>query len=271
MTGRFSRATVIAAIDMLDAYNGQAATSALMIDLGAEVDAFVPGENTSVAKRMNSLKRFCDQNPDYDTSDGPIADVLVEKATSHLISTDLAERENLLPEVRQFLRRLDQDGFIVAEGAIRRALPDEAEVNLAEAQSELVALLDKHRLTVARGHFDQALNAHGRGEWAGANAQIRAFFDALFDALAERLVPEAAALATGQPHRAKLAAKGFLSRELNEWDDTGKGFFNGLVKRLHPAGSHPGLSDEEDSTFRLHLVLLTTRHFLRRFDQRGGA
>jgi len=39
-----------------------------------------------------------------------------------------------------------------------------------------------------------------------------------------------------------------------------KSFF----RRLHPQGAHPGLSAEEDSTFRLHLVLLVGRQLLRR-------
>ncbi|MGO9837288.1 MAG: hypothetical protein ACLP1X_24100 [Polyangiaceae bacterium] len=60
----------------------------------------------------------------------------------------------------------------------------------------------------------------------------------------------------------------FLLRELNEWDDNGLGFFNGLIKRLHPQGSHPGLSEDEDSTFRLHIVLLTARLVLKRFAAR---
>jgi hypothetical protein len=57
---------------------------------------------------------------------------------------------------------------------------------------------------------------------------------------------------------------------LNEWDDDGKGFINGLVKRLHPQGPHPGLSDEDDSTFRLHVVLLTATLLLRRFARGPG-
>jgi len=44
-----------------------------------------------------------------------------------------------------------------------------------------------------------------------------------------------------------------------------------VFKRLHPQGAHPGLSDEEDSTFRLHMVLLLCWLFLRRLDVlRGG-
>jgi hypothetical protein len=33
---------------------------------------------------------------------------------------------------------------------------------------------------------------------------------------------------------------------------------------LHTHGSHSGLSDEDHSTFRLHLVRVTARTFLRR-------
>ncbi|TIT17485.1 MAG: hypothetical protein E5W70_32070 [Mesorhizobium sp.] len=46
----------------------------------------------------------------------------------------------------------------------------------------------------------------------------------------------------------------------------GKNFINGLMKRLHPQGAHPGLSDEDDSTFRLHIVLLSARLLLTRYD-----
>jgi hypothetical protein len=58
----------------------------------------------------------------------------------------------------------------------------------------------------------------------------------------------------------------FLSRDTNEWEDNGRGFINGLIYRLHPHGSHPGISDEEDSTFRLHIVLVTARLLLRRLS-----
>ena len=39
---------------------------------------------------------------------------------------------------------------------------------------------------------------------------------------------------------------------------------NTSYRRLHSAGAHPGLSDQDDSTFRLHLVLLVARMLLRR-------
>jgi hypothetical protein len=137
-----------------------------------------------------------------------------------------------------------------------------------QAENETTRLLQKHGFETAKGHLDQALDAHGRGDWAAANSQIRTYFDALLDNIAEKLDASAASLGSGQPRRARLGALGFLARHLHEWDDDGRGFINGLVRRLHPDGAHPGLSDEEDSTFRLHVVLITGRLLLTRFDRR---
>jgi hypothetical protein len=170
-------------------------------------------------------------------------------------------------DVETFRRALELDGFVITDGVLRRSLP--ADVGLPGAESETTRLLEKHGLATAKGHLDQALDAHGRGDWAAANGQIRTFFDALLDEIATKLDASAAALASGQHRRAKLAALGFLTRHLNEWDDDGRGFINGLVRRLHPQGAHPGLSDEEDCTFRLHVVLLTGRLLLTRFDAWG--
>lgn len=51
---------------------------------------------------------------------------------------------------------------------------------------------------------------------------------------------------------------------LNEWDFQGGGFMESFFRRLHPQAADPGLSDEDDSTVRLHLVLLVGRQLLRR-------
>lgn len=46
-------------------------------------------------------------------------------------------------------------------------------------------------------------------------------------------------------------------------------FSDGLIARLNPQGSHPGLSDQEDCTFRLHIVIITARLVLRRLAHWG--
>jgi hypothetical protein len=56
-------------------------------------------------------------------------------------------------------------------------------------------------------------------------------------------------------------------RQTRRMDADGKNYVNSLFKMLHPHGSHPGLSDEDQCPFRLHIVLVTARTFLRRLRQ----
>ncbi|WP_391349623.1 hypothetical protein [Azospirillum sp. A23] len=269
----FPRRTVVTAIDVLNEHLTQADTSHFLLTLGPDVKAAVRGEGVSVRKRMNDLIGFVDEHPAHPVDGGTLEAVIVEKAMSLLPPTEpkrpWSSPPRLTPAMEGFKRALEQAGFVVADGGLRRVLP--ADLALPETESELVHLLDRHGLATAKGHLEQAFDAHARGNWASANGQLRTFFDALLDELAVRLDPSAGALGSGQPRRTKLAAQGFLSSALNEWDDRGMGFINGLVKRLHPQGAHPGLSDEDDSTFRLHIVLLTAALLLRRFDQMAGS
>ena len=108
-------------------------------------------------------------------------------------------------------------------------------------------------------------SARTRGDWAAANGQLRTILESLFDDIARNVRPaEGAQLPTSENPRALLAEIGFLATDRNEWTQDGKNYINGVFKMLHTEGSHPGLSDEDHSTFRLHLVLITTRTFLRR-------
>ena len=265
---RFSRRTVLAAIEVLEVLT-QAKLSRYLLKLSPQYPQWVGGEGISLTKRLNNLMQLVDQEPDRQTDDGELLrDKIVEEAISMLPSAgkeySLHPSPISFPSQAALLRALEMDGFTGMNGELRRTLP--SDVKLPEAESELVRLLKKHGLIVANGHLDQALDAHGRGDWAAANGQMRTFFDSLLDEIAVKLDPSAITLKSGQPRRTKLASLGFLSRDLNEWEDNGLGFINGLIKRLHPQGAHPGLSDEEDSAFRVHIVLLTARLLLTRFD-----
>jgi hypothetical protein len=93
--------------------------------------------------------------------------------------------------------------------------------------------------------------------------------EGLLDELALRVDPQRAAqLPSSENRRSMLADHGFLSKSRNEWAPDGKSYINGMFKMLHTDGSHPGLSDEDHSTFRLHLCLITGRTLLRRFQHR---
>lgn len=117
------------------------------------------------------------------------------------------------------------------------------------------------------GHLDQAIDAHTRGDWAAANSQIRTYLEGLISEIASNIdLQKATELSSSENHRAWLAGQGFLSISRNEWTSDGKNYLNGLFKMLHTDGSHPGLSDEDHSTFRLHLGLITGRVLLRRLN-----
>ncbi|QCJ40830.1 hypothetical protein FAY30_02295 [Bacillus sp. S3] len=91
----------------------------------------------------------------------------------------------------------------------------------------------------------------------------------------EELLNKIAEKITGNTFTSSQNAKIALSKcnppifykQLNEWLDNGQGYFETFWKRLHPQGSHPGLSDEDDSIFRLNLVQISTLEILRRYDQ----
>jgi hypothetical protein len=180
----------------------------------------------------------------------------------------LDEEKPLPPAADAFVRAVAFDGFTVTPGNIQSTLP--MDIGLPEAESEIERLLQKHGMPVPRGHLDQAIDAHSRSDWAAANGQLRTFIEAMMDEMAVRLDTAAANLPTAHARRDRLAALGFFSADLNEWDNKGTGFINGVMRRLHPQGSHPGLSDADDSTFRLHMVLILARLLLVRFDVKAS-
>jgi hypothetical protein len=265
---------VIAAIEVLEGkFSTHDALERYLLKLNRDLAARCAKGYLSV--KLTALIKAFDDDPDLPLDDGEsLWDKVVEDAVSLLPPpfetwfTSEEVEEHIKREAETpagvFRRALQLDGFLVTDGVLRRELP--VDIGLPSAESEIDRLLLKHGLNTPKGHLNQALDARARGNWAAANSQIRTFLDALLDEIAAKLDPTAANLGSGQPRRAKLASMGFLSRDLNEWDDNGLGFVNGLAKRLHPQGSHPGLSDDEDSTFRLHVVLLTARLLLTRFD-----
>jgi len=181
----------------------------------------------------------------------------------------VAQPDAIHPLQTAFARGLARDAFVlvwddnVRNATIRAALP--GEIQLPETDDEVHRLLKSFTFTTPLGHLDQAVEAHTRGDWAACNGQLRTFLESLFDDIARNVRPEdAAKRPNAENRRALLAEIGFLLTSRNEWTGDGKNYVNGLFKMLHTEGSHPGLSDEDHSTFRLHVVLVTARTFLRR-------
>ncbi len=267
----FSRPTILAAIAVLSP-GTHAKFKDLMLSLGLENTT--AGEGPYISSRQTSFAEFCVRNPDFETPHGPLAETVVRAACEQIrnrieyIDLDQYQgQEFSVPDEVKLMRALQRDGFTLDSSGLRRLLPEQMDIPAAD--DEVHQLLDKHGFSTAKGHLRQAIEAHTRGHWAGANGQLRTFLESLLNDIADRL-DQATASRTPPGHaRRQLLAKlpaPFLFESLNEWTPDGKNFIEGVFKRLHPHGSHPGLSDEEDATFRLHLVLIVARLLLRRFN-----
>jgi len=268
---QFSRRTILAATPLL-AEMSHAGIEKFALEVGLEKAA----EGYSKAERVNAVSRDLLMDLDRTDEHGEnVADEVVTGLIGRAIKNSFAHEldssdgfklqfsvnnfQERYPDLHHFLGR---DGYSVDSGELRRMLP--VGLDLPKADDDVHALLDRFHFDISKGHLDQGIRSHVRGDWASANSQLRTFVESLLDEIAGKFT--GCPPATGHQRRQFLAnvhPPVFLSA-LNEWSYDGKGFIEGFLRRLHPAGSHPGLSDEEDSTFRLHLVLLVSRLFLRR-------
>lgn len=113
---------------------------------------------------------------------------------------------------------LRQDGYDVQAGKLRSTMPQE--LDLAAADDDVHQILRELKLNTTLGHLENAIAAHSRGEWAGANGQLRTFFESLLADFAQKLAPEAFAAATKDHAKREVLAKTtppFLDPDLNEW------------------------------------------------------
>ena len=266
----FSRKTIIGALDTFERM-GHSEISRFLLEHGLEDVAPPFGSKQT---RAVAVGAYLLQETGWLTEDGrDLVDVIVGESIVRAINTCTSSGrfryekfERAYPTLHRGLKR---DGFTVEDGHLRRALP--VALNLPQADDEVHTLLDGYGFATAQGHLDQAIEAHTRGHWAAANSQLRSFVEGLLNEIAEELNGGVSALPSkGNPRRQWLAQLNppFFINALNEWTGKGTGFLEGFYHRLHPEGSHPGLSDEDDSTFRLHLVLLTSRLLLKRLQQR---
>lgn len=144
-------------------------------------------------------------------------------------------------------------------------------LDFREAENEVTLLLDRHGFTVAKGHLRQAVSAFSRGEWSSANGELRNFHESYLNDTAVSLGYVGSDNSKARRDYLGRLQPPFLLVDYNEWHPNNQKpqYVQGLMSRMHPHGGHPGLSEEEDATFRLQISLVTARLFLRRFDHRA--
>lgn len=182
-----------------------------------------------------------------------------------LAATVLRDREDdpAGPEwVNELLKSLRSDGFsctatttVVAPASawdtekteIRWAITPLGYTGLpvASLASDLANQLAAKGFTTAAGHYDQALTAFHSQNWAASNSQLRTTFEAVLTELAMRRT--GITLTQGGLAMDALEKNGDLPYGLDA-------YVRGLWKLSHAAGSHPGLSNEDEAHHRIYAV-----------------
>lgn len=260
----FSRATIMDIMFLLRDINTHATLNTYAFRYG--LDKIAVGNNKD--ERVLAIGRFLLENPQ---TPGILGDNLTYEIVEDVISKTVSNNHHFYTDNNEFVnypqlrRLLLKDGFIIEDGILTRTFETDIDFNTNETL--LGKLLDEHNLDTAKGHYNQANNAFNRGDWAACNSQLRSYVEELFNALAKKIT----GISFSDSHSARTALSQcnppVFYKGLNEWLDNGQGFFETFWKRLHPEGSHPGLSNEDDSIFRLNLVQISTLEILRRYDQ----
>ena len=107
---------------------------------------------------------------------------------------------------------MDRDGYVLDKNGLRARLSQEIPIMIQE--NELIELLDRLGYSVAKGHYEQAVSAHTRVDWAAANSQLRNFVEEFFDRVTE--VVASGSYASSHKRREALAKMGFFRSDLNE-------------------------------------------------------
>lgn len=281
---KFNRMTVVAAAEVISAFNSHGDMEVLEIEWDV---AGRFGTGSKSARVAGLSKIAVEENPEVMTTSGLVglARALIETAIKAPLPVKRSESWKKLVAGLRF------DGFEIVEISteippknawdfsstettveLRRMLPqDIPETDFREAESEVEMLLGRHGLVIAKGHLKRAISAFRRGEWSSANGELRNFYESYLNEIADKL--GYAGFDNSKARRDFLGSgvqPPFLLADYNEWDSQKTQYVQALMNRLHPHGGHPGLSEEEDATFRLQITLVTARLFLRRFDQRAA-
>ena len=247
----FSRRTIL---KLVEALNFRTHDEVERFALELELEAIVSGEWIK-QKETSISKHLIAHGNERSSSGAPlVVDVVEYLLREASYNSDFSALRNCLAS----------DGYELTDKSVRQSLPQA--IPLTESENKLLAILKARGLSVAIGHYEQALAAHGRGDWAATNAQLRSFVEEFFNQC--HVLLNAGTGQSTQQRKQDLAGSGFFISQYNEFFGNGTGFVEGFWKRLHPHGSHPGLSESADSTFRLHMVLLVLHHYAERLDEK---
>src|SRR5258708_34553714 len=190
-TQPFTRPTIVAANELLaEAIRTHTQINKTVLRLGLESE--IPADTAlGIEKKCDRLGRIVlDRLSDtIETLDGTLslAEAFVREAVA------FAEEDSSSTRQRDLLRGLARDGYVVAWAEwrqppnLRAALPEQ--IDLPATDDEVRGLMKLFGFSVPLRHMDLAIEAHTRGDWEAANAQLRTFLEGLFNDIARQIDP----------------------------------------------------------------------------------
>jgi hypothetical protein len=199
---------------------------------------------------------------------GEIADEDAKRRLGEALSDFLPRAHQHLPRLTgedmpggtvsadELLAVLRAEGLDIADGGL---VPHPStSASLSAQKGKLERMLESLGFKVAMGHLSQAVDNMARGNWAAANGQTRTFLEAVFDEMAARKWTGTGTSPTAGHARQYLETIGFIDAQLDG------PLIKDLFQVLHTEGSHPGLSDQEDSENRLLMAVAIAGRYLAR-------
>jgi len=277
-------------IHLIESWN-TAEIDRFVLTFAIEIPDQINGMSLSKAKKANFIYAFLDKHE----IPGPFTENAQLDAVQYIFEKNIRDNPPQINELNPWSEVLEapvqikadtlfierysrlynsfkRDGYTVNEQGVVPLLPNElVESNI---ENELFRLLEHFNFNTSKGHLEQAIENHTNGNWAGANGQFRTYMESLLIEISNYLLPGRNCSNIGDAitwlSNPNILSPVLLHQHLNEVPAQGLNFsfINGLWKRLHPTGSHPGLSDEEDSTFRYHTLIVFTRYLLSRLENR---
>lgn len=252
----------------------------LFILFNQESRLYPPDSNLTVRKMVNTLVELMKSSkikgPYTNSFARDMLRFVVERhhrkklaqARRDVFAREVNADQDFEKEYPFLINSLRRDGYLIKNGQVIKQLPDE--IVEAQSETELVRLLDKFNFNTTKSHFQQAIANHTTGLLSAANGQFRTFIESLLIEISGKILPNnpCATAAAAIALLAQSANPPFLKTGLNEVGSNKKepGFVEALYKRLHPEGSHPGISDQDDCTFRYHLSVVVAHYLLRRLE-----
>ncbi|CAL2093936.1 conserved protein of unknown function [Tenacibaculum sp. 190524A02b] len=223
-------------------------------------------DNIQIDSVQYILEKYIRENPIPEQNPPNLWGEVLEETPQDLNKLFIEHNSRLVNSIKR-------DGFTIRNEQIVTLLPEE--LIESNTENELIRLLNHFGFNTAKGHLEQAIENHTIGNWAGANGQFRTYLESLMIEICNNLIPARNCTNIGDAitwlSNSAILNPVLLHEHLNEVPKNGLNapYINGLWKRLHPTGSHPGLSDEEDCTFRYHTLIVFTRYLLSRMENRN--